>query len=125
MNATLRIWFLVALMIYFICVFYLLKKRRLELKYTLLWLFSGTVMLLVVLFPSPFERILSSIGVLELTNGLFALVLFLFLIIFISMTAVLSELNNKFRTLSQKFALCEKKVRDLEREYIEIVHKEK
>ena len=101
MNATLRIWFLVALMIYFICVFYLLKKRRLELKYTLLWLFSGTVMLLVVLFPSPFERILSSIGVLELTNGLFALVLFLFLIIFISMTAVLSELNNKFRTLSQ------------------------
>ena len=57
MNTILRIALLTALFLYFGGIFYLLKKRLLELRYTLLWIFSGIVMMLIVIFPAAFERL--------------------------------------------------------------------
>ena len=47
MNSSLRIVISIALVIYYICIFCMLKKKTLNLKYTLLWLFMGLVMILV------------------------------------------------------------------------------
>ena len=47
----LRVLLLIAVCIYFIMVFCLLRRKTLNLKYTLLWLASGSVMLILALFP--------------------------------------------------------------------------
>ncbi len=114
MNGYLRIAISVALVIYYICIFYLLKKRSLNLKYTLLWLFTGLVMVLTVIFPKGLEIVLNAIGVVELPNGLFGIVLFAVLIILMSLTAIVSSLNAKLRKLIQQCAMYEKRIRDLE-----------
>ena len=42
---------ILAVAVYFVLLFLLLKKRSLHLKYTLLWIFSGILMLVLAVFP--------------------------------------------------------------------------
>ena len=51
LEIRLRIALLAALALYFCSIFVLLKKKRLELRYTLLWIFGGFLMLLLLSFP--------------------------------------------------------------------------
>ncbi len=114
MNSSLRIVLSIALLVYYFCIFYFLKKKSLTLKYTLLWLFTGLVMVLVVIFPQALEAVLHAMGIVELTNGLFGLVCFALLIILLSITSIVSMLNDKLRKLVQQCAMYEKRIRDLE-----------
>lgn len=115
MNISLRLTLIVALLIYYVVLFYLLRKRALTLKYTLLWIISGIVMILVVAFPALFEKLMRVIGVVEMTNGLFAVVCFAILIILISITSIVSKMNEKMRQLIQQCAMYEKRIRELEK----------
>ena len=114
MDTRLFISSILAILIYFICIFFMLKSKKLELKYSLLWILSGLCMLLVILFFEPFMQIMNVLGIIEPVNGIFAIMIFLLILLLISMTAVLSKLNNKLRTLTQKCAMYEKRIRDLE-----------
>lgn len=115
MNISLRLTLIVALLIYYVVLFYLLRKRALTLKYTLLWIISGIVMILIVAFPALFEKLMRVIGVVEMTNGLFAVVCFVILIILISITSIVSKMNEKMRQLIQQCAMYEKRIRELEK----------
>lgn len=106
----------IALVVYFICIFSLLKSKKLELKYTLLWIFGGFFMLVVLVCSDYFMLLMNFLGIIEPVNGIFAVMIFLLILILISMTSVLSQLNNKLRALTQKCALYEKRLRDLEKE---------
>lgn len=116
MNPYLRVALLVGIAIYFICIFTLLKKKSLNLKYTLLWIFLGIVFLLVVIFPVILRVPLQMIGVVEWTNGLFALLLLILLIINMSITAIVSKMNDRMRKLVQQCAMYEERIRKLEEE---------
>lgn len=116
MNPYLRVALLVGIAIYFICIFTLLKKKSLNLKYTLLWIFLGIVFLLVVIFPVILRVPLQMIGVVEWTNGLFALLLLILLIIDMSITAIVSKMNDRMRKLVQQCAMYEERIRKLEEE---------
>lgn len=114
MNEYLRIALLIGIAIYFICIFFLLKKNSLNLKYTLLWIFLGIVFLLVVIFPVILQVPMRMIGVVEWTNGLFALLLLILMIIDMSITAIVSKINERMRKLVQKCAMYEERIRKLE-----------
>jgi hypothetical protein len=114
MNGTLRIFLVVSIVIYFAVIFYLLKRDRLNLKYTLLWLGCGVAMILVVAFPGALSSIIHFFGIIELTNGIFALGLFALLLICMALTSIVSTLNAKMRSLIQTCALYEKRIRELE-----------
>ncbi len=116
MNIYLRITLIVAMLVYFVCIVWLLKKRKLELQYTLFWLAGGAVMVLIVIFPDLFMRLMSKIGIVDATNGVFAAVLFIIIIILMSITSIVSKLNSNIRGLTQKCALNEKRIRELEDE---------
>lgn len=111
----LRIAMLLAVVLYFGLVFHLLKRKSLNLKYTLLWLFSGVMMLLLAVFPQILNAFTSLVGIYEPTNALFAVIFFCIIIILMSLTAIVSKLNEKSKRLIQSIALLEKRVRDLEK----------
>ncbi|MDO4607952.1 MAG: DUF2304 domain-containing protein [Clostridia bacterium] len=114
MNIYLRITLIIAVIIYFVLIVCLLKKRRLELKYTLLWLFGGVVMVLILIFPDVFMLLMRKIGIVDATNGLFAALSFIIIIILMSITSIVSKLNASLRGLTQKCAIYEKRIRELE-----------
>lgn len=116
MDISLRITIIVALIIYYACILYLLRRKSLTLKYTLLWILSGLIMILIVIFPDVFESMIHKIGVVEMTNGLFAVVLFAILIILISITSIVSKMNRRIRQLVQQCAMYEQEIRKLKTE---------
>ena len=95
MNIILQVSLIIGIVMYFILLFYFIKKESLNLKYTLLWIFSGIIMLIVAVFPKIMISITHFLGVVEVTNGVFALILFFMLIILMSITSIVSNMKEK------------------------------
>ena len=113
-SRSLQVAVIMAVVFYFIILMYLLNKRRLTLKYTLLWIFSGLLMLFLALFPKSLNVFAKLVGIYEPTNALFAAVCFCLIIILVSLTAIVSKMNEQIKRLIQSIALLEKRVRDQE-----------
>lgn len=110
----LRILLLIAVCIYFMLVFQLLKRKTLNLKYTLLWLASGLIMLALVVFPQLLQFFAGLVGIAAPMNALFSVAFFCIIMILMSLTAIVSKQNKRNKDLIQSVALLEKRVRDLE-----------
>ena len=107
---------LVVVGIFLFVVIMLLKQHKLYLKYALLWLLTGFIMILIAVFPQILDRVFAILGIQVYSNGIFAILFFFFMIILMSITSIVSVLNSKIRSLTQSVALLEKRVRDLEQE---------
>ena len=114
MSNTLQIFMIIAEVIYFILIFCFLKRKTLSLKYTLLWLIAGLVMLFFTIFPLTMIRAVKFIVVESAMNGLFALCIFFIIIILMSLTSIASKQSERIRTLTQQIAILEKRVREIE-----------
>ena len=114
MSSNLRIFMLVAEIIYFVIIFSFLKKKTLQLKYTFLWLFAGVVMVFFTAFPGLFKSLVRLSGVKSAMNGLFAMCIFFIIIILMSLTSIVSKQSDKIRKLIQENAILEKRIRDIE-----------
>ncbi|MEY8233416.1 DUF2304 domain-containing protein [Oscillospiraceae bacterium 50-16] len=115
-SAKLQIAMLIAVGLYFLIVLKLLRRKTLNLKYTLLWLASGAIMLMLAVFPKILGWFAALVGIYDPTNALFAFVFFCVVIILLSITAIVSKLNEKSKQIIQSIALLEKRVRELESE---------
>ncbi len=112
--ATLRIVLSVAVICYFIIILYYLKKRMLELRYTLIWLASGVCMGIMVFFPSLLIDFVHLLGIESNMNGLFILCFAFIIAILMMLTAIVSRFAMKVRTLIQEISMLEKRIRELE-----------
>ncbi len=104
----------VGLSIYFILILVFLKHRALDLRYTLLWIFSGLVMAVMVFFPYIFRAFIRLLGITSTMNGLFVFFIGMLMIICMSLTSIVSRQAGKLRTLTQEMAILEKRIRELE-----------
>ena len=114
MNLRLRIALIIGVFLYLFILLKLLKKNQLNLKYTLLWLFMGVILFFLALFPDVLLYLTKSVGIIEATNGLFAIMIFCILIILISITSIVSKLKENNKKLVQTISLLEKKIREIE-----------
>jgi hypothetical protein len=114
MVPLLRISLCVGITLYFILIMYFLKKKSLNLKYTILWIVSGITMLTVVIFPQLIHEVSIMLGIMNPVNAVFALELFFLLVILMSITSIVSKQSEKIKQLIQRLALLEKRVRELE-----------
>ena len=117
MTITLRVFAFILMVIYFVAIFRLLKKKKFALKYSLLWLFGGIVMLALVIWPGILEWVAKLLGIKVASNGLFAMLNLLEIMIMISFTIVISDFSVKIKRLIQYIALLEKRIRVLETQF--------
>ncbi len=87
----------------------------LALKYILLWLFSGLVMGILVLFPQLLEIFVKLVGIETPMYGLFLVGIFFILLILMSLTAIVSKQTERIKNLAQNHAMLEKRLRELEK----------
>lgn len=113
-DTTLRITLIAGIVFYFILIFVFLKYKALSLKYTLLWLLAGLVMLFFVFFPQVLYTITGWLGIQSGMNGLFLICIGFIMIILMSLTSIVSRQRNKIKTLTQEMAVLEKRLRELE-----------
>lgn len=117
--ATLRFTLIVVVICYFIAILYFLKKKALNLKYTLLWLVAGVVMGILVIVPELLVFIIKIFGIQDNMNGLFIFAIGFIIMILLSLTSIASRQNCKIRTLAQEISILDKRVRELEQRIAE------
>lgn len=113
---TLRVTLSIAVICYFVLILYYLKKRMLELKYTLLWLAAGVVMGIMIFFPEILVRFVRILGIESNMNGLYVLCIAFIIAILMTLTSIVSRQALKIRTLIQEISMMEKRIRELESE---------
>ena len=113
LPARLQIVLIAVVIVYFVMMCIFLKNKALSLKYTLLWLFAGCVLGLLVAFPSLLTWVNRLIGIQGNMNGLFIWAIGFIICILLSLTSIVSRQNNKIRQLTQTIARLEKRIRDL------------
>ncbi len=116
--ANLRVTLTIALCCYFVLIFYFLKKKALELKYTLLWMLAGVIMGIVIIFPKMLVYITRFLGIESTMNGLYVMWIGFILIILMALTSIVSKQTTKIRVLVQENAMLEKRIRELEKKEI-------
>ena len=112
--ATLRVTLIIAVICYFVIILYFLKQRALNLKYTLLWLLSGVVLGILVIYPELLSYIIHMLGIEDNMNGLFIIYIAFMLMIMMALTSIASRQNAKIRHLVQEIAIQDKRIRELE-----------
>lgn len=79
-----------------------------------MWLLSGTIIFLIILFPEAFNTIMNKLGIINPSNGLFAICIFILLVMLLILTSVISKINMKIKVLGQNLGIAEKRIRELE-----------
>ncbi len=115
MNVSLKIFFAVVDLIFLLYIFGLLKKGKLNLKYTLVWLFAAVVLLIVDIFPQIISFIMQIVGIATPVNMVFVFEAIFVLVILLSLTVIVSHMTDRIYKLTQTVAILEKRVRELEK----------
>lgn len=114
MTTYLRIVLSISIVVYFILILKYIKQKRLILKYALLWIMAGICMALLVIFPQMLLGFVKIVGVQTPMYGLFLAILVFVIIVLMSLTVIVSALNEKIKNLAQKVSMYEKRIRELE-----------
>ncbi len=114
--SNLRITLAIALVVYLVLILFFLKKKAIELKYTLLWLLAGFCMALLVIFPTFLPWFIHLFGITDNMNGLFIFCIAFLMMLVMELTSIVSRQAFKIRSLTQGQAMLEREVRELKKE---------
>lgn len=113
MDYRIQIFFVVIVFIFLLFIVHLLRIGKLNLKYTLLWIFATIILLIVSFLPQIMYVIANLIGVQTPINIALILAGIFVVLILISITSIVSELNKKLRNLVQEVSLLKKELIEL------------
>lgn len=114
MGVTLSKFSMIIVLLYFALIIFLLKKKKFSFKYSLLWLICGLVMFIIVAFPRILFFLAECFGIEVASNGLFAAMILLIVVILIFLTSIISAFVDKQKSLIQAVAILEKRIRECE-----------
>ena len=109
MSINLRIGLIIVSLILFIIVIFQLKKKRIPVKYSLVWIFSSFIIFLIAIIPQLFIFITDLFGFKTMSNFVISLFIFLLLIISLMLTVIVSKQRRKITLLIQEVSILKSK----------------
>lgn len=98
-----------------IFVLFLVRTKRLRLKYSLLWLLTFVIMLLLSCFPSILNKISLLMSIYYPPSLLFLVAFLFLLLIVLHYSMEISNLFESTKGLIQKFSIMNYKLEELEK----------
>ena len=100
----------IASIVLLVVVLELIRTRRLQERYALLWLLTGTVMLILSAWRGGLDTISSAVGISYPPSALFVLGSLFILVVLLHYSTVISRLSDQNTVLAQKLALLEERL---------------
>jgi hypothetical protein len=91
----------------------LIRRGRLKERYSLLWLFSGMVMLILALSRGILEYIAHAIGIFYPPSLLFLVAFIFLLLITLHFSVIISGLSERNKKLAQEVALLRQNMEEM------------
>ena len=114
-DSDLQLLLIFGAIVLFGMIVWLIKNKKIEVKYSIIWLAFSATMILFALFPYLVLVLGDISGVANPVNFIFMTLFVFILLILLSVSAVISGFSTKIKRLAQANALLEKRVRELEK----------
>lgn len=105
MNSNLQMLSIIFTLFILIVILYIVKKGRITVKYSFVWLISSGFLLFIVLFPGFLELITHITGFKVASNMIFSFIIGMLIFISISLTIIVSSQNEKIKLLIQEVSI--------------------
>jgi len=105
-----RILIAVISIVFILYIGFLISRKRLLLKYSLLWLILSVALFLSAVFPAPVYALAQFLGFEVAANFIFVIAIFFLLAISLSLSIIASKQAERSKTLMQELALLRHKV---------------
>jgi hypothetical protein len=92
----------------------LIRARKLRERYALLWLATAGVILFFAAWRSGLHELSNALGIAYPPNALFVLAMLFVLVLLLHFSTVISKLSDRSTILTQRLALMEERLRELE-----------
>jgi hypothetical protein len=103
-------------LVIFAVIVELIRRGRLREQYALLWLGTATVILVLGLWRDGLNELADALGIAYPPNALFVLAMAFMLLLLLHYSTVISKLSDRTTTLTQRIAILEERLRELEGE---------
>jgi hypothetical protein len=90
----------------------LIRRHRLQERYALLWIATGSVMLLLALWRGALHAFAELVGIAYPPSALFMVAGLFVLVVLLHYSTVLSRLSEQNKALAQRLALLEGRLRE-------------
>lgn len=114
LTPELHILLIVGSILYLLIIFWLLKKNKLNVQYSILWLASAFAFILFAIFPQLISFLRYIFGIETSANFVFTALFAGVLLLLLSLSTIVTGFAAKIKKLTQTQALLEKRVRELE-----------
>lgn len=101
----------IASALFLLVIFELIRSRRLQERYALLWLVTGSVILLLSVWRDALRLVAEQIGIAYPPSALFVIGFLFILAVLLHYSTVISELAERNVLLAQDIALLEERLR--------------
>ena len=112
MTLKFRLIMATILLIGFVIIINMVRKKSLDLRYALIWLALIAMILVIVIVPGLLGVITHFLGIYDAMNMVFFMGFVFLIVVTFFLTAALSRNSNRIKALTQQVALLEKQVRD-------------
>ncbi len=112
MTLKFRLIMAAILLIGFVIIINMVRKKSLDLRYALIWLALIAMILVIVIVPGLLGVITHFLGIYDAMNMVFFMGFVFLIVVTFFLTAALSRNSNRIKALTQQVALLEKRVRD-------------
>ena len=110
MSLRLRIFLIISTLIFIIGIIRSIKKNDVNIKYSLIWLFSGILIIIVTIIPNLLEILSKFLGFELVSNMIFLLAILLLLVLSYSFTVILSRHSKRIRLLTQEISILKAEI---------------
>lgn len=116
MTLRLRMIVVCVILVLYISIVYLVRKKELDLRYAFGWIIPGFVIILLAVWPQMLEKISVLVGIFDPVNMLFFFGFCLSMCIIFSLTIAISHLSDKVKRLAQELAILRRQIYENSRE---------
>lgn len=116
-NITLSIVFIVLSFAFLIYTVYQVKRNKLLLRYSLMWILLSALLLVVAIFPQPIFALAKLVGFDIGSNFIFSAAIFFLLLLCLGQARTISQLVIKQTETTQRLALLEKRLENTDAEH--------
>jgi hypothetical protein len=117
MSARLNLFAMIGSILLLLVILELIRRKYLRERYSLIWIVTGTLFLLLSIRVDILYRISPFLGFSIPSNALFFFGILFLILIILGLSVITSRLAEKNKTLTQEVVLLEKRVADLEKSH--------
>ena len=108
-----QVFAILASVLLFFFLIYLIRKRRIQVEYSLLWLVFGLIFIVFSSWRTGLDYIAGFVGIAYPPAAMFLLFMLAFFFILIEYSTIISRLSDRNKNLTQEIGLLKMEFREL------------